>query len=72
MQEMGTEIRYTFLIIDHSITGERSSNQGMGIKTREPLRGGCSERGSGSFLIVRHLDCLLGLVPSLVQKGREF
>lgn len=36
--EMGTEIRYTFLIIDHNITGERASNQGMGIKTREPLR----------------------------------
>lgn len=72
MPEMGTEIRYTFLIIDHNVTGERSCNQGMGIKTREPSRGGCSERGSGSFLIVRHLDCLLGLVPSLVQKGRKF
>ena len=71
MPGMGTESDIYCLLLDHNITGERTPNQGTGIKTRDPLREGCSEGGSGSFLVVGHLDCLLGLVPSLVQKGRE-
>lgn len=38
--ETGVEIRYIFLIINHNITGELPTNQGLGIKTRASSEGG--------------------------------
>ena len=38
--ETGVEIRYIFLIINHNITGELPTNQGLGIKTRASSKGG--------------------------------